>query len=72
MFHYIQSLLIIILEILCCIFFFNSFGEKKHENISWESCLTVVGMIAGEYVMAAGFTNNFLLKQISLILKLRT
>ena len=68
MFHYIQSLLIIILEILCCIFFFNSFGEKKHENISWESCLTVVGMIAGEYVMAAGFTNNFLLKQISLIL----
>ena len=68
MFYYIESLLIIILEMLCCIFFFNNFGEKKQENIRWRSCFTVLGMIVGEYILAAGFANIFLLKQTSIIL----
>lgn len=68
MFYYIQSLLIIILETLCCIFFFNNFEEKRQENIRWKNCLTVGGMVVGEYVLAAGFRNNFLLKQIMVML----
>lgn len=68
MFYYIQSLLIIVLEILCCIFFFNIFGEKKKENSRWKGYFIIGGMIIGEYVLAVGLANNFLLKQISIVL----
>lgn len=68
MFYYIQSLLIILLEVLCCIFFFHNFGEKKEENSRYRDYLIIGGMSVGLYVLAAGFANHFLLKQIVVIL----
>ena len=36
MFVYIQSLLIMMLEILCCKIFFEAFGIKREEN-NWDN-----------------------------------
>lgn len=37
MFVYIQSLMIMMLEILCCKIFFEAFGIKREENNCWKN-----------------------------------
>lgn len=43
MFVYIQSLLIMMLEILCCKIFFEAFGIKREENNCWKNYSIVIG-----------------------------
>lgn len=45
MFVYIQSLLIMMLEILCCKIFFEAFGKKREENNCWKNYSIVIGFI---------------------------
>lgn len=44
MFVYIQSLLIMMLEILCCKIFFEAFGIKREENNCWKNYSIVIGL----------------------------
>ena len=46
MFVYIQSLLIMMLEILCCKIFFEAFGIKREENNCWKNYSIVIGGVS--------------------------
>ena len=35
--NYIQSIMLTVLEIICCKIFFESFAEKRSEN-NWRNC----------------------------------
>ncbi len=37
MFYYVQGLFHVVLEILCCKLFYETFGEKRVENAKWKN-----------------------------------
>ena len=68
MYGYIQSLSIMILEMLCCIIFFETFSDKRRENCRWINWSILAGTILGGYLLAIALSDSFLLKQTSIIL----
>ena len=40
--NYIQSIMLTVLEIICCKIFFESFAEKRSEN-NWRNCSIILG-----------------------------
>ncbi len=64
MFVYIQSILIMMLEILCCKFFFEAFGIKKEENNCWKNYSIVIGLTVLCYFIAMIFRYYFIVKQV--------
>lgn len=52
MFVYIQSLMIMMLEILCCKIFFEAFGIKREENNCWKNYSIVIGLTVLCYFIA--------------------
>lgn len=64
MFGYIQSFLIVILEVLCCKIFYETFGVKRSENNVWKDRRIFVGLMLFIYFAAFFLRDQFLLKQI--------
>ena len=64
MFVYIQSLLIMMLEILCCKIFFEAFGIKREENNCWKNYSIVIGLTVLCYFIAMIFRDYFIVKQV--------
>lgn len=64
MFVYIQSLLIMMLEILCCKIFFEAFGIKREENNCWKNYSIVIGLTVLCYFIAMIFRYYFIVKQV--------
>ena len=67
MFVYIQSFLIIVLEMLCCKIFFEIFGIKRNENNVWKNHIIIAGLIVSMYLVSMIFRNRFITKQIFVI-----
>ena len=59
---YIQSIMMIILEVICCKIFFESFAEKRSEN-NWRNCSIILGTVICGYIIALLFYDQFVLKQ---------
>lgn len=64
MFVYIQSLMIMMLEILCCKIFFEAFGIKREENNCWKNYSIVIGLTVLCYFIAMIFRDYFIVKQV--------
>ncbi len=64
---YLESLLFIVLEVLCCVFFINIFAYKRYDN-NYINCIIVLGEIIYTYVVALFLQNNFALRQIIFIM----
>ena len=60
---YIQSIMMIILEVICCKIFFESFAEKRSKN-NYRNYSIILGIVVCEYVIAPLFYDKFILKQI--------
>lgn len=60
---YIQSIMMIILEVICCKIFFESFAEKRSKN-NYRNYSIILGIVVCEYVIASLFYDKFILKQI--------
>ena len=60
---YIQSIMVIILEVICCKIFFESFAEKRSKN-NYRNYSIILGIVVCEYVIASLFYDKFILKQI--------
>ena len=51
---YIQSIMMIILEVICCKIFFESFAEKRSKN-NYRNYSIILGIVVCEYVIASLF-----------------
>lgn len=60
--NYIQSIMLTVLEIICCKIFFESFAEKRSEN-NWRNCSIILGTVICGYIIALLFYDQFVLKQ---------
>lgn len=67
MFVYIQSFLIVMLEILCCKIFFEAFGERRVEKNLYKNYGLIVALMLAVYIFAIIFSDFFAIKQISVI-----
>ena len=61
--NYIQSIMLTVLEIICCKIFFESFAEKRSKN-NYRNYSIILGIVVCEYVIASLFYDKFILKQI--------
>lgn len=68
MFYYIQSFLIIMLEIFCYKMFFEAFGERRTEKNIYKNYGIIAALILSVYFSALFFANYFAIKQISIII----
>lgn len=64
---YLESLLFIVLEVMCCVFFINIFAFKQYEN-KYINCIIIFAEIIYTYVIALVFENNFAIRQIVFII----
>ena len=55
--------MMIILEVICCKIFFESFAEKRSKN-NYRNYSIILGIVVCEYVIASLFYDKFILKQI--------
>ena len=62
-FDYIQDVVLISLELICCKMFFESFGKKRSENVR-RNCAILFSLIVCGYLTASVFYDSFILKQI--------
>ena len=67
MLSYFQGIMLTILEMFCCKIFFETFEKKRSEN-RWRNYGIILGLIIFVYTIAIIFYNQFLLKQIFIIL----
>lgn len=65
--NYIQSIMLTVLEIICCKIFFESFAEKRSEN-NWRNCSIILGTVICGYIIALLFYDQFVLKQVLVII----
>lgn len=68
MFVYIQSVLVVLLEILCCKIFFESFGSKRHPDAFVVNVAGIAVLIFLTYFMAVFLDKYLILKEILIIL----
>jgi two-component system sensor histidine kinase AgrC len=68
MFVYIQSVLVVLLEILCCKIFFESFGSKRHPDAFFVNVAGIAVLIFLTYFMAVFLDKYLILKEILIIL----
>lgn len=68
MFVYIQSFLLVILEVLCCKIFFETFAKKKTETDIWRNYGIILGFMLCEYFAALLLDHIFFLKQILIVI----
>ncbi len=71
MVDYLLGVMLTALEMLCCRIFFESFHKRRSEN-RWRNYGIILGLILMVYFTAIMFYNQFLLKQILIILIMAT
>lgn len=70
MIEYIESFLIIVLEILCCKIFYSIFGEKRGKRSSWSEVFLVVILSSVTFLSSMLFTEYMVIKIIMSILEI--
>ncbi len=55
---YLESLLFIVLEVMCCVFFINVFAYKRYDN-NYINCIIVLGEVVYTYIVALFLENNY-------------
>ena len=70
MIEYIESFLIIVLEILCCKIFYSIFGEKRGKNNIWNEVFPVVILSLVTFLSSMLFTDYLIVKIIMSILEI--
>lgn len=68
MFGHFESFSLVVLEIICCMFFFETFAQKKDENNHLRNYGSIVGLILFVFLAAWFLTDYFLIKQILVII----
>lgn len=61
---YVQSLGIVMLEMLCCRIFFETFSVRRDENCRWKGRMVLAALIVSIYVSVILLQDHFLLKQL--------
>ena len=69
MIEYIESFLIICLEILSCKLFYGIFGEKRRKNGSWSEVFGVTLLSVISFFSSAVFADNLAIKTVVFILE---
>ena len=69
MIEYIESFLIICLEILSCKLFYGIFGEKRRKNGSWSEVFVVTLLSVISFFSSAVFADNLAIKTVVFILE---
>lgn len=68
MFDLMQSVLLIFIEIMCCKIFYETFGKVRYKG--WINIIQFVLLLGTVCLLAFGFSNNFVVRQIANILTL--
>ena len=68
MFYYMQSFLIVVLEILCCKIFYETFGKKRTEDKRWSNYGIIMGIIILVFLAAVFLQERIVIKQIFIII----
>ncbi len=68
MFYYIQSYLIVLLETICCKFFYDIFSECKEKIPQYIKVITIFILSLLTYIIAMIFSVNFVVKQIGVVI----
>lgn len=68
MFVYIQSVLVVLLEILCCKIFFESFGSKRHPDAFFVNVAGIAVLIFFSCFIAVFLDKHLICKEIVIIL----
>ncbi|MCD7837234.1 MAG: GHKL domain-containing protein [Lachnospiraceae bacterium] len=68
MFDYVESILIIILEVVCCRIFYGAFGKKKEKVKRWIEYILLLLLVLEVYCSALFFEQMVLLKVIIVII----
>ena len=66
MFYYIQGYLIILIETVCCINFYEAFFEQK-ERLCWYTKLGIIFLLTSMSWIIAWLNDYFIIKQISIV-----
>lgn len=64
---YVQSFLLVVLEILCCKIFFEIFAKKKHEKSTLKNYGNILCLIVFVYVIALFLAEQVIIKQLLII-----
>ncbi|MCM1500468.1 MAG: GHKL domain-containing protein [Clostridium sp.] len=70
MLYYIQSFLIVALEIICAKIFFETFAVKRAENAEWKNNGAIFAIMLIVFFLAVIFRENVILKQVFVILSI--
>lgn len=68
MFELIQSVLLILIEIICCKIFYETFGKVRYKG--WINVIQFILLLGTICLLAFGFSKNFVIRQIANILTL--
>lgn len=68
MFELMQSVLLIFIEIMCCKIFYETFGKVRYKG--WINVIQFVLLLGSICLIAFGFSENFVIRQIANILTL--
>ena len=68
MFDFMQSVLLIFIEIMCCKIFYETFGKVRYKG--WINAIQFVLLLGSVCLFAFGFSKNFVIRQIANILTL--
>lgn len=68
MFELIQSVLLILIEIICCKIFYETFGKVRYKG--WINIIQFILLLGTICLLAFGFSKNFVIRQIANILTL--
>ncbi len=68
--RYIESFLIIVLEMLCCKIFYEIFGEKRKEKSIWSECLLFIILVFVSFFSTLLLGNVLLIKIVMSILEI--
>lgn len=69
MFYYVQTYLTIVLEILCCVIFFETFSKKKNQN---KNIFIMIGLTVISFLVVIFLSKIFVVKQILVIVLVAT
>ena len=68
MFTYVESVLIIVLEVLCCRIFYGAFGKKREKVKRWTECVLLFLLVLEVYCSALLFEQIILLKAFMVVI----
>lgn len=66
MFELMQSVLLVFIEIMCCKIFYETFGKIRYKG--WINIMQFVLLLGNMCLIAFGFSEHFIIRQIAIIL----